>query len=844
MGILKLSYTQTDYEFWFVAPAVTYQTIAPSPVLYDHMNQPIALYFATASGPAIVKIEQPANNSFTPIFITVTNTTAAELVLTSLIDSIENKPANTVLNRGLRITSDKPITAYYDIQSPHNAAKYTLCGRNALGTEFIIPSQNHYSNYLYTDPSAKNVFDIVASEDSTIVTIIPKSDLIGHAANDTIVIQLNRGQTWSGRSQSNDSIAHLGGSIVLADKPIAITYTDDAVFFPDTEPEAIDIAGDQLTPRHLAGTEFIMVDLGFYPTVPTRLLVYAFENSTIVNFRDSLQDISKTIDRSEYAEFSIVNDSLAIYGGYIHSSKPVIVYHFEGSGLKPGLGPCPQAMMCIVPPIGCGMSKRVTFTRTPPDGMMDWWDWYIVTRNGNQGYFFYSPWYLNIPPSLFKIIPGTNGEYVGVSFSTNLPNYTNVTIWNTQGSFQLSESTTDVITSTVQYSKYSYSTNFSALYLGTDKKFCPGDSTLIDAGWGRDSYLWSTGDTTSSIWVRTPGTYWVYTTESGNCSLSDTVKVSYYYFTPVNLGPDRQICTGDSVLLDAGPGRAWYEWSTGDTTQTMWVKNIGTYWVKVPDVHCTVYDTITISTTPPPVVMNFPLEKSICSGQSTDIQLTSSLPGTIFHWTATLTSGIISGFFPDSDLVINQQLVNTLSTPGIVTYHITPKAGLRMGDAVDFPVTVNPSDSVKVSITASSNNICAGDAVTFTANPVSPGTSPFFQWKLNGLNVGTNSAVFVFNPVPGDVVTCTLTSNALCATGSPATSAPVSVFVDPIVAVGVIIATPTNPFCPGNPITITATPDHGGLTPIYLWKVNDIAMTATGPVYTYTRLTATRFAAT
>lgn len=130
--------SQTDYEFWFAAPAIATQTIPPSSVIVTQLNKPIRLYITTAEGPATVKIEQPANSSFIPIFITVTNDSAKEVNLTPFLDIIENKPADTILNYGLKISSDKRISAIYEIQSPENAATYTLYGNNALGYEFIM----------------------------------------------------------------------------------------------------------------------------------------------------------------------------------------------------------------------------------------------------------------------------------------------------------------------------------------------------------------------------------------------------------------------------------------------------------------------------------------------------------------------------------------------------------------------------------------------------------------------------------------------------------------------------------------------------------------------------------
>jgi len=85
-------------------------------------------------------------------------------------------------------------------------------------------------------------------------------------------------------------------------------------------------------------------------------------------------------------------------------------------------------------------------------------------------------------------------------------------------------------------------------------------------------------------------------------------------------------------------------------------------------------------------------------------------------------------------------------------------------------LTVNPTLAVSASITASASPLYSGGAVTFTAVPVNGGTSSVYQWKVNGTSVGTNSSVYTYTPVNGDNITCELTSNYPCTTGSPATS--------------------------------------------------------------------------
>ena len=129
------------------------------------------------------------------------------------------------------------------------------------------------------------------------------------------------------------------------------------------------------------------------------------------------------------------------------------------------------------------------------------------------------------------------------------------------------------------------------------------------------------------------------------------------------------------------------------------------------------------------------------------------------------------------------------------------------------------------SVTISANPggaICAGTNVTFTATPTNGGTTPAYQWKLNGNNVGTNSNTYQNSSlVNGDKVTCVLTSNASCANPTTATSNEITMIVTAPVAPSVIIAAdPNGAICAGTNVTFTATPTNGGTTPSYQWKLN------------------------
>ena len=91
-------------------------------------------------------------------------------------------------------------------------------------------------------------------------------------------------------------------------------------------------------------------------------------------------------------------------------------------------------------------------------------------------------------------------------------------------------------------------------------------------------------------------------------------------------------------------------------------------------------------------------------------------------------------------------------------------------------VTVNPIVPVSISIAASpASPVYSNTPVTFTATPTNGGTTPAYQWKVktaagSWTNVGTNSPTYMYTPLQGDSVSCTLTSSLTCVTNNPATA--------------------------------------------------------------------------
>jgi hypothetical protein len=72
----------------------------------------------------------------------------------------------------------------------------------------------------------------------------------------------------------------------------------------------------------------------------------------------------------------------------------------------------------------------------------------------------------------------------------------------------------------------------------------------------------------------------------------------------------------------------------------------------------------------------------------------------------------------------------------------------------------NPSLVPTITITPSATTICPGALVNFTATSTDGGTTPVYQWQLNGSNTGTNSSSYSNSTLSNnDIVTCILTSN-------------------------------------------------------------------------------------
>jgi len=163
---------------------------------------------------------------------------------------------------------------------------------------------------------------------------------------------------------------------------------------------------------------------------------------------------------------------------------------------------------------------------------------------------------------------------------------------------------------------------------------CPKDSALLIAS-GGGKYVWNTGQTRDSIWVK-PHNDSTYSVVVTNQCFTDTVKEKVYA-TKVGkitvLVSKDSICAGDSTTLIASGGGAYVWTNNSSTSSSITVKPSGntTYsLVTTFNGKCAVDTTINIAVTPYPVVNV--IGGTVCPGQCILLTASSSGNGNSFSW--------------------------------------------------------------------------------------------------------------------------------------------------------------------------------------------------------------------
>ena len=309
---------------------------------------------------------------------------------------------------------------------------------------------------------------------------------------------------------------------------------------------------------------------------------------------------------------------------------------------------------------------------------------------------------------------------------------------------------------------------------------CTGDSVILTSS-ASYSNLWSTGDTSASIKVKTAGSYSVKTKSAQGCvgtSAQTVVNVSAYPVAKIAAGGPTTFCSGGSVILTADTAKT-YLWSNGANTRSITISTTGTYSVKVTNASgCSaISNAISVNANGSPATPTISASRStaLCTGDS--VILTSST-ASAYAWSNGATSQSI--------------IVKTAGS-----YSVTISNGVGCSaTSTSTSVTSNSNPSAPTITASGSKTFCQGDSVTLTSTAANA-----YLWSS-----GATSQSIKAKTAGSYSVKIT------DANGCSNTSASSSIVVNSL-PTATITASGSKTFCQGDSVTLTSIAANA-----YLWS--------------------------
>jgi hypothetical protein len=316
---------------------------------------------------------------------------------------------------------------------------------------------------------------------------------------------------------------------------------------------------------------------------------------------------------------------------------------------------------------------------------------------------------------------------------------------------------------------------------------------------GGVTFSWTPGGSTptnSTTVVSVVGIYTLSVKKTNNsCVSTATVAVTSETATPILSvsATSTLLCASSSATLTAS-GTTTYSWSTGSTTPSISVSPSSTtiYTVTGFNGICSTTKTISISVATTPTVSVVASSASVCAGNS--VTLTAS-GATSYSWSTGATNSSID---PATGYTISVISVSPVTT---TIYTVTGFNGLCQATNT---ISVGIAPSATISVSASSNTICAGSSVTLTASG-----STTYSWSA-----GASTSSIVVSP---SATTSYSVSSGVAGCSNMAVE---TITVVPIPAI--FVAATNNPIIAGSPSVLTATGAGS-----YTWSTGSTAPTIT-----------------
>ncbi len=343
---------QMDNEFWFAAPTLTTDCVSGGCT----GGEPIYLRIGTIDWDAKVLVTIPITGD-TIAYIDVLGGGGATIDLTAWRANIET--GQGIDNTGILVQSWNEttnsvsgilITAFYEIgMASRDADNFVLKGGNAIGTSFMVPTQNTHDNMTTIAPLPVHGVYIVATEAADIdITLPPTASANGFPAGASIpTFHLDAGETYGLIATSNLGVNHLAGTTIESTGNIAVTMSDDAVDYGTKE----DLNGDQIIPLNLIGSDYVVI--GGPGANGSEVFITVVNDGTSIDYVD---DFGVTQTVGPFAAKTVFSYSLSTgNNSFVNATNNILVYQLTSFQDFGG---------AILPPInGCTGSQDVSIFR-------------------------------------------------------------------------------------------------------------------------------------------------------------------------------------------------------------------------------------------------------------------------------------------------------------------------------------------------------------------------------------------------------------------------------------------------------------------------------------------------
>ena len=110
------------------------------------------------------------------------------------------------------------------------------------------------------------------------------------------------------------------------------------------------------------------------------------------------------------------------------------------------------------------------------------------------------------------------------------------------------------------------------------------------------TYRWHDGSNLSTFAASTDGVYYVDVTNQCGQTNTDTIRIATAQSPFFTLGPDQEICPGDTIVLYAGADYAYMSWQDGSSDGTFSATQPGIYWLEVTTADgCSARDSVELT---------------------------------------------------------------------------------------------------------------------------------------------------------------------------------------------------------------------------------------------------------